>query len=105
MMLQQSSETKSIEQLQFEAQKKLNAFEENKQKCDDYFRNNIAKASDIPNCTDIRYQISKAFSKTFQTSLGMQPIEWLAEYFSFTENQKIELGLNDSTKSLLQLFR
>jgi hypothetical protein len=90
-----------------EAQSKLNEFNNIKQASDEYFSQKKDLASSVPFSQQIKDQISKAFFSLYNTCPfhKKEPAQLLSEYFNFSQQQQIELCLNDSTKSILQLFR
>jgi hypothetical protein len=95
---------KSDDEIKFEAQQKINKFNQSKEECDDYFSRKKDWASEFPNSVRIIQQITTALAKTYQIGLRKNP-HWLSEYFKFSEQQQMDLHLNDSSKSILQLFR
>jgi hypothetical protein len=95
---------KSDDEIKFEAQQKINKFNQSKEDCDDYFSRKKDLASDYPNSVRIIQQITTALAKTYQNGLRKNP-HWLSEYFKFSEQQQMDLHLNDPSKSILQLFR
>jgi hypothetical protein len=95
---------KSDNEKNFEAQQKINSFNQSKKNCDDYFSGKKDLASDFPHSVNIIRQITKALAKTYQSGLCKNP-QWLSEYFKFSEQQQMDLELKDPSKSILQLFR
>jgi hypothetical protein len=90
-----------------EAQSKLDNFYSNKQASDEYFIQKKDLASSVPFSQQIKDQISNAFCLSYNTCplFNKEPAQLLSEYFNFSMQQQIDLNLNNSTKSLLQLFR
>jgi hypothetical protein len=109
MMFEHDDATRNVTTIEFkkmEAQIKLNGFFRNKEKSDEYFNRKNDLASIVPFAEQIRCQIDDAFCKRYNTCPPQkEPAQLLIEYFGFSEQQQIDLNLNSTKKSLLELFR